>query len=156
MCVCVRRCRPCAATPWWSQRAKYVRISGDAHALLPEEWGLTRQMACGPNCMVQDLLAVDTTDLADGWVDRLVAMGAEDCAALRADGEAIERTPMEQQMPNAWRRQPPPTLVTDMPRAHCLPDGSWSCGRIVGVGVKRPPSCTLHTSEPPTCQSLWD
>lgn len=44
----------CTPTPWWSQRSRYVRLTGPNHTLIPRTWGegKWRGMSCGPNCMV--------------------------------------------------------------------------------------------------------
>lgn len=95
-------------------------------------------------------------DMPTGWVERLIDLGDAECAALPAGGSAaLPRTPMEEELPAMWLHEPQPITADAVPRARCLPDGSWSCGRPVERGKPRAPSCTLNASSPPTCKSLW-
>ena len=146
---------PCSATPWWSQRARYVRISGDQHAMLPEKWGLTRRGSCedgGGQCAVQDVIAIEAS--RSDWIARLLSLGDAECAALTG---GANRMPTELEMPMEWLARPPVASASSLPVARCLPDGSWSCGRPIPMGEsrRRRPSCFMNASSPPTCKALW-
>ena len=172
---------PCAGHPLWSQRARYLPISGESHALLPETFskgGLGSRAPChlgGYGCLVQDLLALDTQRHPE--LRELVRLGEESCrkplpstaagdapgvaadnptggAAGGQGGESAQVLLTENVRFEGQLEQPRPKAPM-LPR--CLPDGTWSCGRTPGYGAPRPSSCLNRSKDAyvVTCQDLW-
>lgn len=170
---------PCASQPPWSQRARYVPISGAEHSLLPEEFGkggLGSRARCslgGWGCLVQDLLALDTTRRPE--LKGLIKLGEEGCelpmpsvdetlfhpkSSLGTIGDSGKTQTAGNRSGGSgsgsfpWR-----VLTTENARFEgrlrqpkpaaplmpsCLPDGSWSCGRAPKWGADRRPSCLVE------------
>ena len=156
---------PCSGEPAWSQRHKYVPLSGENHTLFPPKWGscntgpgCVQRLSCEEGnsvCTIQDLMAIDASKPE---LRKLVELGEAECTDEVKAATALTRElplpavgasklTMEETMPKPWLLQRRPKELA----AKCLADGSWSCGRQ--PPKKGAPKCSEQQSV--SCAELW-